>query len=93
MCSKKKAVSTLTSQSVVLTLLKPQVCKRRYLEIGPGKCAHKTLVEIGANVTVMSCPDIRRTVQLEVTIIDTDASAVDFADLQNSRGNACPIAL
>ena len=78
----------MTSQSVIAHIIEASNVQKGdfVLEIGPGQGAlTKTLVDIGANVTVIEIdPDMQTVIRSKfptVRIVDADASAVDFADL------------
>ena len=85
---KKFGQHFLTSQSVIAHIIEASNVQEGdfVLEIGPGQGAlTKTLVDIGANVTVIEIdPDMQTVIRSKfptVRIVDADASAVDFADL------------
>ena len=85
---KKFGQHFLTSQSVIAHIIEASGVQKGdfVLEIGPGQGAlTKTLVDIGANVTVIEIdPDMQAVIRSKfpsVRIVDADASAVDFTDL------------
>lgn len=85
---KKFGQHFLTSQSVIAQIIEASGVQRGdfVLEIGPGQGAlTKSLVEIGANVTVIEIDsDMQMVIRSKfptVRIIDADASAVDVAEL------------
>lgn len=85
---KKFGQHFLTSQSVIAHIIEASGVQRgdSVLEIGPGQGAlTKSLVEIGADVTVIEIdPDMQTVIRSKfpnVNIIDADASAVDFSTL------------
>ena len=78
----------LTSQSVIAHIIEASGVQPgdSVLEIGPGQGAlTKSLVDIGAKVTVIEIdPDMQDVIRSKfptVTIIDADASSVDFTEL------------
>ena len=85
---KKFGQHFLTSQSVIAHIIEASGVQRGdcVLEIGPGQGAlTKSLVEIGAQVTVIEIdPDMQTVIRAKfptVKIIDADASSVDFTKL------------
>ena len=85
---KKFGQHFLTSQSVIAHILEASGVQRGdcVLEIGPGQGAlTKSLVDIGANVTVIEIdPDMQKVIRTKfptVRVIEADASSVDFAEL------------
>ena len=85
---KKFGQHFLTSQSVISHIVEASGVQKGdfVLEIGPGQGAlTKSLVEIGANLTVIEIdPDMQSVIREQfptVNIIDADASQVDFSEL------------
>ena len=88
---KKFGQHFLTSQSVIGHIIKASGVQRDcVLEIGPGQGAlTKSLVEIGANVTVIEIDtDMQTVIRAKfptVRILDADASAVNFSELIDEK--------